>query len=264
MGGVSILLSFLIAILLTGQMTGFNAAVFMFVALFGFVGALDDWITIRRRGKGTKARYNLFFQSALAFLLLLYFNRQISGFSFIELPVLNSKVDLGYFYFPFGVLLVVGTVNAVNLTDGLDGLACGSVLIALFFFAALALFAGHFPVALFAATLCGVCLGFLWFNTQPARLFLGNTGAMVLGAALSAVAIAVKKEIWLLLIGGVFVIEVVSVILQVTSFKLSGQRIFKMAPLHHHFELCNWPESRIIMVFWLTGLVLGIAGVGII
>ena len=188
----------------------------------------------------------------------------------VTLPFLkNVHLDLGIFYVLFAAVVVVGSSNAVNLTDGLDGLAIGATLIASATFAILAYIAGNAKaatyllvpsvpgtgeLAVFCAAIVGASLGFLWFNAHPAEVFMGDTGSLALGAALGTVAVLIKQEILLVLVGGLFVVEAVSVILQVGSFKLRGKRIFRMAPIHHHFELAGWPESKVIIRFWIVAI----------
>jgi phospho-N-acetylmuramoyl-pentapeptide-transferase len=181
---------------------------------------------------------------------------------------------LGWLYVPFAVLVLTSSSNAVNLTDGLDGLAVGSMLIVSATYTVLAYVAGHAIVAdylhvvnikgagevtVFCASLVGACLGFLWYNAHPAEIFMGDTGALALGGAVGVVALIIKQEILLILVGGLFVVEALSVILQVASFRLRGQRLFKMAPLHHHFELSGWPESKIVIRFWILSIIFSLA-----
>jgi phospho-N-acetylmuramoyl-pentapeptide-transferase len=182
----------------------------------------------------------------------------------------NYLLELGWFYIPFVVIVIVGASNAVNLTDGLDGLAVGIVLFAAAAYAGMCYVVGNIKIAeylnvtflrgtgeltVFCATMIGASLGFLWFNAHPAEVFMGDTGALALGGALGTVAVLIKQELLLLIVGGVFVIEALSVILQVGSFKLTGKRIFRMSPLHHHFELLGWSESKIVVRFWILAMI---------
>jgi phospho-N-acetylmuramoyl-pentapeptide-transferase len=180
---------------------------------------------------------------------------------------------LGWFYIPFAILVLVGASNAVNLTDGLDGLAIGAISVTAATYIVFAYLSGHVEfsrylqipyisdggeLAVFLAAVGGACLGFLWYNSHPAQVFMGDVGSLALGAAIGSVALIIKQEILLILVGGLFVMETVSVIIQVLSFKLTGKRVFRMAPLHHHFELNGWPESKVVIRFWIISLVLSL------
>lgn len=221
---------------------------------FGFVGMLDDALKIvRKRNLGLTARQKLLGQVTVAviFYLVLY----ARGWHFeLNLPGLAHPLTLGIFYLPFLALFMIGTANAVNLTDGLDGLAAGTSLVAFAAFAVLAWWNSQWNVSAFSTAVVGSLLGFLYYNRHPARLFMGDTGSLALGGALAAVAVLSRSEVWLILIGGVFVVETLSVILQVISFQSTGKRIFKMSPLHHHFELVGWSEWKVVTVFWLAGI----------
>ena len=237
----------------------------------GLIGFLDDYIkVVLKRSLGLRAREKLLGQVALA-LALAFLVTSVLGrgtelavpFSGLFYPGGLSLVLPGWIFIVFTVLMVVGMANAVNLTDGLDGLAGGVSLLVAAGLMLVALAAGNDGVALAMASLTGGCLGFLYYNRHPARVFMGDTGSLALGGALAAAAVITKSELFLLLMGGVFVVETLSVIIQVVSFQTTGRRVFRMSPLHHHFELGGWGESKVVIAFWLVTLVLvalGLAG----
>ncbi|MGE3775527.1 MAG: phospho-N-acetylmuramoyl-pentapeptide-transferase [Gammaproteobacteria bacterium] len=280
MGGALILLSIVVSALLWGDLGNR----FLWVALlttlaFGVIGWVDDYLKLsRKNSKGLAARYKYACQSiaALTAALFLYLTAHSPVETQLIVPFFKDiALDMGVFYIVFSYFVIVGSSNAVNLTDGLDGLAIlPTVLVAgaLVVFAyvsgnvnfarylAVPYVAGAGEISVFCGAMVGAGLGFLWFNTYPAQVFMGDIGALALGAALGVVAVIVRQELVLFLMGGVFVVETVSVILQVGSFKLTGRRIFRMAPLHHHFELKGWPEPRVIVRFWIITVVLVLAG----
>ncbi|MDK2855028.1 MAG: phospho-N-acetylmuramoyl-pentapeptide-transferase [Bacillota bacterium] len=219
---------------------------------YALIGLEDDTRkAVLRRSLGLKAREKLAAQVILAGLLgaWVYLNPGLGDT--VRLPFLGTW-HLGLWYVPFVIFVVVGAANAVNLTDGLDGLAAGTANIAFLAFAFIAW--GQSPgLAVFTAAFAGACLGFLWFNSYPAQIFMGDTGSLALGAGLAATAVLTKTEIWLAVIGGVYVLETLSVIIQVAYFRLTGRRVFRMSPLHHHFELGGWPEPVVVRRFWLAG-----------
>ena len=178
----------------------------------------------------------------------------------ILLPGFNYTLDLGYLYIPFVILVMIGTSNAVNLTDGLDGLASGTVIICLLAFLVITLTLKSFALAGFICAVLGSCLGFLWFNCHPAEVFMGDTGSLALGGACAGIAVLTGTELLLFIIGGIFVMETVSVILQVSSFKLTGKRIFRMSPIHHHFELLGWKETKVVYRFYLLAVLFALIG----
>ena len=244
---------------------------------YGFLGFLDDYKKITKRNtRGVTARQKLFFQITLALIVsAVHFfitdKKGLVGIPFVK----DLSIDLGYFYILFSTLVIVSTSNSVNLTDGLDGLAIGPIMTSTFCFALLAYISGHSKIAeylhypyvpdsgeltIFAAALIGASLGFLWYNTYPAQVFMGDIGSLSLGGALGALAVFSKHELILVIIGGIFVLEAVSVITQVASFKLTGKRVFRMAPIHHHFELKGWPEPKVIVRFWIISIILAIIG----
>jgi phospho-N-acetylmuramoyl-pentapeptide-transferase len=263
MGGVVLVLAVLIATLLFSDRSPEVLFALGIMVGYGLIGLEDDWKkAVKRSSLGLKAREKLAAQAILAGLLVtwVYFNPALGGSVWV--PTLG-KVALGWWYIPLVTfLVVVGTANAVNLTDGLDGLAAGTATIAFLAYTIVAL--GQSPeLAVFTVAFVGACLGFLWFNSYPARIFMGDTGSLALGAGLGAVAVLTKTEILLAIIGGVFVLETISVILQVVYYRLTGGRIFRMSPLHHHFELSGWPEQVVVRRFWFTGTALAVAGLAL-
>jgi phospho-N-acetylmuramoyl-pentapeptide-transferase len=280
MGGALILLSIFISTLLWGDLD--NRYVWIVLGTtfaFGLVGWVDDYRkVVEKNPRGLPARWKYLWQSVFGFAAaaVLYGTAQSPAEIELILPFFKDfALYMGPFYIFFTYLVIVGTSNAVNLTDGLDGLA---ILPTVLVSGALGIFAyltgniqfatylnipyisGAGELLIFTAALCGAGLGFLWFNTYPAMVFMGDVGALALGAALGVVAVIVRQEIVLFIMGGVFVIETLSVILQVASFKLTGKRIFRMAPLHHHYELKGWPEPRVIVRFWIITVVLVLVG----
>jgi phospho-N-acetylmuramoyl-pentapeptide-transferase len=277
MGGILIILSVLVSTLLWIDLKSYYMWVVMFVMIgFFAVGFADDYLKqILKRNRGLRAWSKLTLQLAIAAVaaLMLYCHPEFS--SRITIPFIKDfSPDLGMFYIVFAILVIVGASNAVNLTDGLDGLAIGPVIIAAATYMLFAYVAGHSQIAQYLqinyvagsgelAVLCGALagagLGFLWFNAYPAQIFMGDVGSLPLGAVLGVIAIITKQEILLVIVGGVFVIEALSVIIQVGYFKISGgQRVFKMAPLHHHFELKGWAESKVIIRFWIVAILLAL------
>ncbi len=280
MGGALILVAIFVATLLWADLANRFVWVVLFTtAAFGAIGWVDDWRkVVRRNPKGLSARTKFLWQSLAAFAvaLFLYYTARVPAETQLLLPFFkNVLVDLGPWFVLLTYFVIVGSSNAVNLTDGLDGLAImPTVMVAagLGIFAYVVgnvKFAGYlgFPyipgsgeLLVFCAAIVGAGLGFLWFNTYPAMVFMGDIGALALGAALGVIAVSVRQEIVLFIMGGVFVVETLSVMLQVASFKLTGKRIFRMAPLHHHYELKGWPEPRVIVRFWIISLILVLIG----
>lgn len=237
--------------------------VFFITIAFAGIGFIDDLIIIlTKRSLGLKARHKLLAQIIFAGLLGLYvvqtgaLESLLIPFSSVSLPMIQPIIT-----FLFVMFVVVGTSNAVNLTDGLDGLAAGTSVIAFIALAILAQAMGQNQLAIFGFALAGACLGFTWFNSPPAQVFMGDTGSLALGAALASMAVLSKTPLYLLVIGGVFVAETLSVMIQVTSFRLTGRRVFRMSPLHHHFELGGWVESKVVFRFWIVGILLAILGI---
>lgn len=273
MGGIIILAS--AAIATAAFSPGHERAAWaLFATLsFGLVGLVDDFIKIQtRKSLGLKARQKLAAQIIISALIGLYAMTDPALGTRLAIPYLSypplslGTIDIGWLYLPFVVFFMVGFSNAVNLTDGLDGLAAGTTAIAALAYVALAMSKGDLEIAVFAAAIAAACLGFSWFNAHPAQVFMGDTGSLALGGALAAMAVLTKAELALVIIGGVFVAETFSVAAQVASFRLTGKRIFKMSPLHHHFELSGWAETKVVVRFWIIGAllaVLGLAGAGI-
>ncbi|MDE0747130.1 MAG: phospho-N-acetylmuramoyl-pentapeptide-transferase [Porticoccaceae bacterium] len=280
MGGALILLAIFVSTLLWADLG--NRYVWVVLGttfFFGLVGWVDDYRkVVEKDPRGLPARWKYFWQSVfgLGAALVLYYGAQTPAETELIVPFFkNIALTMGPFYILFTYLVIVGTSNAVNLTDGLDGLAILPAVLVGGALGVIAYLTGNYQFAnylhipfisgagellIVAAALCGAGLGFLWFNTYPAMVFMGDIGALALGAALGVMAVIVRQEIVLAIMGGVFVIETVSVILQVASFKLTGKRIFRMAPLHHHYELKGWPEPRVIVRFWIITVVLVLVG----
>jgi phospho-N-acetylmuramoyl-pentapeptide-transferase len=280
MGGALILVAVAVSTLLWADLTNRYVWIVLLVTLgFGVIGWVDDYKKlVKGDSKGLIARWKYLWQSVIGFIaaVVLYLTAGSPAETHLLIPYIKDvSINMGLLFIPFVYFVIVGSSNAVNLTDGLDGLAIlPTVLVA----GALGLFAylsGHVgfseylkipylpgvgELMVFCAALVGAGLGFLWFNAYPAQVFMGDVGALALGAALGIVAVCVRQELVLLIMGGIFVMETVSVILQVASFKLTGKRIFKMAPLHHHFELMGWPEPRVIVRFWIITVILVLVG----
>ncbi|MDQ7793955.1 MAG: phospho-N-acetylmuramoyl-pentapeptide-transferase [bacterium] len=262
MGGILILGGLATGLAVAGQFGPRLALALLAVLVYGLLGFLDDFLKVaRRRPLGLKARYKLLWQAAGGLALGLVVTYLPGHGTDVRVPFTGHQLELGSLYPAFVMLLAVGTVNAVNLTDGLDGLAAGLILIALATYAFLAAVLGVAEITAFCLATAGGCVGFLVHNRHPARVFLGDTGAMALGGALAAVAVLTRTELVLPIIGGVFVAETLSVMAQVASFRLTGRRVLRMCPLHHHFELGGWAETRVVRVFWATGLVLALLGI---
>ncbi|WP_100404566.1 phospho-N-acetylmuramoyl-pentapeptide-transferase [Bacillus solitudinis] len=265
MGGIIIVLSILVSTLfISFRFLSFSQEVLLLLLVtvgFGAVGFIDDYIkVVMKRNLGLTSKQKLLGQLAIS--VLFYIGLIQMDFSTeISIPATNFSVDLGWLYLPLIIIMLVGASNAVNLTDGLDGLLAGTGAIAFGAFAVLAWHINAIDVSIFSAAIVGSVLGFLVFNAHPAKVFMGDTGSLALGGAIAAIAIMTKMEILLILIGGVFVIETLSVIIQVLSFKTRGKRIFKMSPLHHHYELSGWSEWRVVVTFWFVGMVFAIIGI---
>lgn len=278
MGGLLILACFILSTLLWVPLKNpYLWPVLLVAASYGSIGAVDDWLKLKKRSSdGMSGRQKLLFQVVAAFLaslILVQLSPEALRYG-VALPfVKDTLLYLGIFYVPFAILVIVGASNAVNLTDGLDGLAIVPVMIVATCFALIAYLSGNINFSNYLqihyvpgtgdlATLCGALigagLGFLWFNAPPAKVFMGDTGSLALGGALGAVSVATRHELVLAIAGGLFVVETVSVILQVASFKLTGKRIFLMAPLHHHFEKKGWAESTIVIRFWIISVILAL------
>ena len=276
MGGLMILIALTVSTLLWMDMGNGFVWACLFVTLgFGAIGFMDDYDKVTKRShKGVSGRTRLLIEFFVAGLACTWIASRTG--TTLYLPFLkDAGLELGPFYILFAAFIATGFGNAVNLTDGLDGLATLPVVIAASAFAIIAYLVGnirfadylgvhHVPgsgeLAVFGAALIGSCLGFLWYNAPPAAVFMGDTGSLALGGALGTIAVITNHEIVLLLIGGLFVLETVSVIVQVTSFKMTGKRVFRMAPIHHHFEQLGWAESTVVIRFWIVAIVLALAG----
>jgi phospho-N-acetylmuramoyl-pentapeptide-transferase len=273
MGGTLIIFSLLLATLLCADLDDWYVWIALLVTVgHGLVGFLDDYAKVKRRSSaGIPGRVRLATEFAIAALAAWAVYSSSGHGGQLTMPFFKDvRPDLGLWYIPFGALVVVGAANAVNLTDGLDGLAIGPVMIAGATYTVFAYTAGHARIAeylqipfvpgagelaVFCGALVAAGLGFLWFNAYPAQMFMGDVGSLALGAALGIVALITRQELVLVLVGGVFVVEALSVIGQVVSFKLRRKRILRMAPIHHHFELMGWPEPQIIVRFWIVSVV---------
>ncbi len=280
MGGVIILFGLLISVLLWADLSNLNILFCMYITVsFGLLGAFDDFKKIKySNSSGISSKLKITLQILLAVIgvsLFVYYadfqNMTNLYFPFFK----NLIINLGWFFIPFSVFVIIGSSNAVNLTDGLDGLATVPVILVAACFAFISYVTGNIvfsnylqipyiegtgEISIFCGAIIGSCLGFLWFNAPPAKIFMGDTGSLSLGGSLGAVGIITKHEIVLAITGGLFVLEAVSVMVQVISFKLTGKRIFKMAPIHHHFEKKGWPESTVVIRFWIISIILAMIG----
>lgn len=265
MGGLMIILSITVTTLVMinkfSEPTIKTYLLLLVLLGFGLLGFLDDFIkVVMKRNLGLTSRQKLLGQIIIS--LIFYFVLRENEFSTaVSIPFVEQPIELGWFYALFIIFWLVGFSNAVNLTDGLDGLVSGTAAIAFGAFAILAWSQSLFEISIFSVAIVGAVLGFLVFNAHPAKVFMGDTGSLALGGAIAAIAILTKLEILLILIGGVFVIETLSVILQVISFKSTGRRIFRMSPLHHHYELVGWSEWRVVVTFWTVGLLFAALGI---
>ena len=280
MGGVIILLGLIISVLLWADLTNIYVLFcFYIVSTFGLLGAYDDYKKIKNSdSQGISSRFKLIAQIIIAMigLIVLTYFVEYQEFKNLYFPFFkNLIINLGWFFIPFSIFVIVGSSNAVNLTDGLDGLATVPVILVAGCFAFICYVSGNVvfseylqilyiegtgEISIFCGAIIGACLGFLWFNAPPAKIFMGDTGSLALGGSLGAVGIITKHEIVLAITGGLFVLEALSVVVQVISFKLTGKRIFKMAPIHHHFEKKGWPESTVVIRFWIISIILAMIG----
>tara|TARA_B100001146_G_scaffold214251_1_gene215340 strand:+ start:2172 stop:3260 length:1089 start_codon:yes stop_codon:yes gene_type:complete len=280
MGGFMILLALVLATLLWADLrNGYIWAALVVTVAFGLIGFFDDYAKVSlNNSKGIPGKLKLLLQMVFALAATIWITSLTSSplATSLALPFFKSVlIDLGWFFVVFGILVIVGASNAVNLTDGLDGLAIGPVMIAASVFAIISYLVGnsifsdylqvHYvpgagELTVFCGALVGAGLGFLWFNAPPAMVFMGDTGSLSMGAALGSVSVVTKHELVLVIVGGLFVLETVSVIVQVVSFKLTGKRVFQMAPLHHHFEKKGWAEPTIVIRFWIIAMILALAG----
>jgi phospho-N-acetylmuramoyl-pentapeptide-transferase len=278
MGGLLIILSITISVLLWGDLSNRYILIMIGALLgFGLIGFIDDYLkAIKKNPKGLRAWYKFGAQIILALIIGFFFYHDPNDIYVAKLSIPFFKkwlIDLGWFYIPFSIFVIVGSSNAVNLTDGIDGLAIGLVGIACLGNGALVYISGHAgfseylhvlflpgtgELTVFCGAMFGASLGFLWYNSYPAEIFMGDVGSLSLGGSLGTLAVITKQEIVLVIVGGIFVIETFSVIIQVASFKLTGKRVFRMAPIHHHFEVKGWPEPKVIVRFWIVGIILAL------
>ena len=282
MGGVLIIAALVSSALLWSDLTNKYVWVVMFATLaFGGIGFWDDYLkVVKKRSTGLRAyqKFGLQIAASLVIGIFLYAFSGDPEATYLSVPFMKQfLLNLGWFYIPFVAVVIVGSSNAVNLTDGLDGLAIGLVGIAATANAVIVYLGGNKIIAeylrilyipgsgelvIFCGAMLGASLGFLWYNTHPAEVFMGDVGSLSLGGALGTLAVVTKHELILVIVGGIFVMETVSVILQVASYKLRGKRLFKMAPIHHHFEQIGWPESKVIVRFWIVGIILALISIG--
>ncbi len=280
MGGFVILIGIIISVVMWSDLKNIYVIFSLYILItFGLLGAFDDYKKIKsNNSSGISFRFKLFSQILLALIgvgfLTYYVNHnELTNLYFPFFK--NLFINLGWFFIPFSIFVIVGSSNAVNLTDGLDGLATVPVILVAACFAFISYVAGNIifsdylqiiyiegsgEISIFCGAIIGSCLGFLWFNAPPAKIFMGDTGSLSLGGSLGAIGIITKHEIVLAITGGLFVLEAVSVIVQVISYKLTGKRVFKMAPIHHHFEKKGWPESTVVIRFWIISIILAMIG----
>lgn len=266
MGGIAIILAAalttLAAVALFGGSRGETAVIILVFVGFGLIGFFDDYLkVIKKNNLGLRAYQKFSLQIVLSVILAVYLANYSMGSTSVYIPIADIYIDFGIWYIPFVVFVVLAMTNAVNLTDGLDGLASGVTSFVCLFFAVAGVTYGIASGAYFCSAVCGGCLGFLVFNRNPAKVFMGDTGSLALGGGLAAAAIVMKLELMLVIVGLLYVIEALSVILQVGYFKLSGgKRIFKMAPIHHHFEKCGFSEVRVVIAFWIFTIICCLVG----
>lgn len=265
MGGLAIIAATVITCLTSGGMSKDMGVIIAAFVLFGLLGFLDDYLKVaKKQNLGLRAWQKLVLQIVIAAAVAAYqSNVSIYGTS-VYIPILNQHWDFGIWYIPFVAFVVVAMVNSVNLTDGLDGLASGVTTLVALFFAIVAVNFGINAGGIFNSALAGGCMGFLMFNKNPAKVFMGDTGSLALGGGLAAAAIIMNMELMLPIAGLLFVLEALSVMIQVVSFKTTGKRVFKMAPLHHHFELCGLKETQVVALFWAFTLVCCVLGLVIL
>jgi phospho-N-acetylmuramoyl-pentapeptide-transferase len=262
LGGIIFIISTVITMVIIVRKPNDEAMIALYATIaFGFVGLLDDGLKIfYKNNLGLKAKQKMALILLISLLLGLYakFNSDIG--SSIMIPFSNKTFNLGIWYVPFIIIYFAATTNAVNLTDGLDGLATSITLLVMTFFALVCFATGKYSLGIFCGSLAGALLGFLRYNSYPAQVFMGDTGSLALGGAVAIVAMILKMPLIVMIVGGIYVIETLSVIMQVTSFKLTGKRIFKMAPIHHHFELNGWHETKVVAVFSIITVILCLIG----
>ena len=262
MGGILILIALVVSCLVFNP-SDLRKGLALFLTFgHGVIGFLDDSIkAVKRRNLGLTAKQKLLGQFVMAAVFCFILKEFLQFPTTLWIPFTSITIDLGFFYYIFVFVMIVGASNAVNLTDGLDGLAAGSCAITSVAYVVIAVALGYVNFAVFSAALTGACLGFLFYNQHPAKMFMGDTGSLALGGALAAMAILTKTELLLILAGGLYVIEALSVIIQVVSFKTRGVRVFKMSPIHHHFELSGWSEVKVVTVFWSFSALMAILAI---
>lgn len=262
MGGILILVALVVSCLVFNP-SDLRKGLALFLTFgHGVIGFLDDSIkAVKRRNLGLTAKQKLLGQFVMAAVFCFILKEFLQFPTTLWIPFTSVTIDLGFFYYIFVFVMIVGASNAVNLTDGLDGLAAGSCAITSVAYVVIAVALGYGNFAVFSAALTGACLGFLFYNQHPAKMFMGDTGSLALGGALAAMAILTKTELLLILAGGLYVIEALSVIIQVLSFKTRGVRVFKMSPIHHHFELSGWSEVKVVTVFWSFSALMAILAI---
>ncbi len=265
MGGIMIVLGISLGTLAAAPLTT-EILLALFIMLGHFaLGFLDDYIkVVKKRNLGLRAKEKLLGQIFIALVTMYIGTRELGLDTSIWIPGVDHEADIGILYYPLVLLVLVGTSNAVNLTDGLDGLASGTVAIASSVYAVVCILTGHGTLAVFCVAVVAACIAFLRFNAHPAKVFMGDTGSLALGGAFAAMGILTHTELLLVVVGFIFVCEALSVILQVISFQTTGKRIFRMSPIHHHFELGGWSEQKVVFVFWAVGLLAGVAGLSML
>ena len=280
MGGLVILIGIIMSVVMWSDLSNIYVLFLLYILItFGLLGVLDDYKKIKsNNSSGVSFKFKLFTQIILSLIGIsfLTYHLEYQELTYLYFPFFKDLfINLGWFFIPFSIFVIVGASNAVNLTDGLDGLATVPVILVAACFAFISYVAGNIifsnyldinyiqgtgEVAIFCGAIIGSCLGFLWFNAPPAKIFMGDTGSLSLGGSLGAIGIITKHEIVLAITGGLFVLEAFSVIVQVVSYKLTGKRVFKMAPIHHHFEKKGWAESTIVIRFWIISIILALVG----
>lgn len=276
MGGIFMIGSIVLSVLLWGNLTNLYVVLTLATCIFmAILGGLDDYVKLTKKGKhrGLRARTKFLWEILWGCIIGTVLFSQPHASTQLDVPFIKTVIDLGVFYIFFIALVIVGTTNAVNLTDGMDGLAIGCVMIVSATLSVLCYISGHLKfseyllipylpgtgeLTVVCFAILGASLGFLWFNSHPASVFMGDVGSLSLGGTLGVIAVFIKKELLLVILGGVFVLEALSVILQVASFKTRKKRLFKMSPFHHHLQLSGWPESKITIRFWIIGIILAL------
>lgn len=261
MGGVIFLFGLFFAILFFAHFNLDTWLIFLATIAFGFIGFCDDYLkVIKKQNLGLRAKQKLIMQIFMSVLFTILYLHLRGGETYLNIPFASFSLNIGWLYFPFAVFWFTGFSNAVNLTDGLDGLATSVTLVVLLTFSIISFINGYNGVLIFCVSLIGSCLAFLWFNHYPAKVFMGDTGSLALGGAVTAISICTHCEIAMILIGGIYVAETLSVIIQVTYFKSTGKRIFLMSPLHHHYELKGYREVQVVTRFTIVSVLLALIG----